>query len=36
MLSLTEKKLISLDKKYFLIPLEHLSYYPKILGVLHA
>jgi hypothetical protein len=36
MLSLTRKKLISLGKKYFLIPFEHLSYYPKILGALHA
>ncbi len=31
-LSLTEKKLISLGKKYFSIPLEHLLYYPEIRG----
>jgi hypothetical protein len=36
MLSLTKKKLISLGKKYFLIPLEHLLYYPKILGAFRA
>jgi hypothetical protein len=35
-LSLTKKKPISLGKKYFLIPLEHLPYYPKILGAFHA
>jgi hypothetical protein len=31
-LSFTKKKLISLGKKYFLIPLEHLPYYPEIPG----
>ncbi len=35
-LSLTEKKLISLSKKYFLIPFEHLLYYPEIPSALHA
>ncbi len=35
-LSFTKKKLISRGKKYFLIPFEHLLYYPKILGVLHV
>lgn len=36
MLSLTEKKLISVGKKYFSIPLEHLLYYPQILRALCA
>jgi hypothetical protein len=35
-LSLIKKKLISLGKKHFSIPLEHLSYYPEILGAFHA
>ncbi|CAK9217450.1 unnamed protein product [Sphagnum troendelagicum] len=35
-LSLTKKKLISLGKKHFSIPLEHLSYYPEILDAFHA
>ncbi len=35
-LSLVEKKLISLGKMYFSIPLEHMSYYPKIPGALCA
>jgi len=33
MLSFIEKKLISLGKKYFSIPLKHLLYYPEIPGV---
>jgi hypothetical protein len=35
-LSLIEKKLISLSKKYLSIPLEHLPYYPKIFGAFRA
>jgi hypothetical protein len=35
-LSLIEKKLISLGKKYFSIPLEHLPYYPEIPSALYA
>jgi hypothetical protein len=35
-LLLIEKKLISLGRKYFSIPLEHLPYYPEIPGVLRA
>jgi hypothetical protein len=35
-LSFTEKKPISLGKKYFLIPLKHLLYYPEILSAFHA
>jgi hypothetical protein len=35
-LSLTEKKLISLSKKYFSIPFEHLSYYLTIPSAFHV
>jgi hypothetical protein len=35
-LSVTAKKLISLGKKYFSIPFEHLLYYPEILGAFRA
>ncbi len=35
-LSLIEKKPISLGKKYFSIPLEHLLYYLKILGAFYT
>jgi hypothetical protein len=35
-LSLTKKKLISLGKKYFSIPLKHLSYYLEIPGVFYV
>lgn len=35
-LSLIEKKLISLGNKNFSIPLEHLPYYPKIHGAFHT
>jgi hypothetical protein len=36
MLSLIEKKLISLGKKYFSIPFEHLPYYPEIPSAFHT
>ncbi len=35
-LSFTKKKLISMGKKYFSIPLNHLPYYPEIPGALYT